>query len=97
MLINCTKQPTEQIIRSCTGVCFLFLTCYFSQGTHGDLSPQDRQILEAEFCLRHNRHTVPLLDRLLEKKAQGGVDGPSLRIFSEEFLAGIEEPEYLKI
>ncbi|KAG0581485.1 hypothetical protein KC19_4G256000 [Ceratodon purpureus] len=66
-------------------------------GTHGDLSQQDRQILEAEFCLRHNRHTVPLLDRLLEKKAQGGVDDRSMRIFSEEFLAGIEEPEYLKL
>ena len=73
------------------------LTRYFSQGTHGDLLPHDRQILEAEFCLRHNRHTVPLLDRLLEKKAQGVTDGPSMRIFSEEFLSEIEEPEYLKL
>jgi len=64
-------------------------------GTHGDISPEDRQILEAEFCLRHNRHTVPLLDRLLEKKAKGG-DGSSMDIFSEEFLACIEEPEYLR-
>ncbi|XP_024390864.1 uncharacterized protein [Physcomitrium patens] len=66
-------------------------------GVHGDISPEDRRILEAEFCLRHNRHTVPLLDRLLEKKGQAA-DGPEMTdIFSEELLSDIEMPEYLKM
>lgn len=42
-----------------------------------------------------DRHTVPLLDRLLEKKAKGG-DGSLMEVFDEEFLNSIEEPEYLR-
>ena len=67
------------------------------QGSNGDISPADKKILEAEFCLRHNRQTVQILDRLVEKK-RNAVGVSSLKdMFNEEFIAGIEEPEYLKI
>lgn len=77
-------------MRFCT---FMFFA-YGSQGTHGDISPHDRKILEAEFYSRHtgHRHTVPILERLLEKKVQAP-DAPSMRIFSDEFLASIEDDE----
>ncbi|KAG0592254.1 hypothetical protein KC19_1G237100 [Ceratodon purpureus] len=70
-------------------------------GTHGDISPEDRKILEAEFYSRHTgtRHTLPILERLLIEKSKAP-EGPSKQIFSEEFLATIddaEEPEDVQI
>ena len=33
----------------------------------------------------------------LSRFSPSGIDGPSMAIFSEEFLASIEDPDYLKI
>lgn len=77
-------------MRSCAAMSLIHLF----QGTHGDISPQNRKILEAEFFTRHtgHRHTVPILERLLKKKAEVSEDH-SLRLFSDEFLASIEDGE----
>ncbi len=67
------------------------------QGAHGDLTPRDRQVLEAEFSLRHNRHTVQILDRLVEQKE--GVQTPSslADMLKGDFVSDIEDAEYLQV
>jgi hypothetical protein len=67
------------------------------QGAHGDLTPRDRQVLEAEFSLRHNRHTVQILDRLVEQKE--GVQTPSSLsdMLKGDFVSDIEDAEYLQV
>lgn len=62
-------------------------------GTHGDIPPQHRKILEAEFYMRHNNYkAIPITDRLLGKKPKAS-DNLSTRIFSDEFLASLEDDE----
>ncbi len=54
-------------------------------------------MLEAEFSLRHNRHTVQILDRLVEQKE--GVQKPSSLsdMLKGDFVSDIEDAEYLQV
>ena len=53
-------------------------------------------------CRRPTALFFPFSDSLvsfsfLSRFSPSGIDGPSMAIFSEEFLASIEDPDYLKI
>eukprot|EP00246_Nothoceros_aenigmaticus_P017772 TRINITY_DN8911_c0_g1_i2.p1 TRINITY_DN8911_c0_g1~~TRINITY_DN8911_c0_g1_i2.p1 ORF type:complete len:338 (-),score=45.05 TRINITY_DN8911_c0_g1_i2:532-1545(-) len=63
-------------------------------GCHGDLLPEQQQVLTAEFCMRHSRQIPGIVDRLLDE-SDGARKGSLSSVLNGELGADVELPDYL--
>lgn len=75
----------------------LVLGYYMTQGKHGDLLPEERSILSADFYLRHSSRSLSILSTLLQKKQEALQKSTLRSVLQGDLECNIDLPDYLRI
>ena len=72
LVINQLQNLFKVSFQFSSGFFFFFFNIYigFEQGSHGDLSEQEKEILMAEFSLRHSRSSLFIASEFAKRRQQ---------------------------